>query len=135
MQGKGLLTGLSVTLRHFFGRKETVQYPEEKLPMSDLFRGGRLVLNEKKCIGCKLCAMSCPNAALALTVEVDDQKKRHMKKYVHKSGRCLYCNFCVEACPTKAISWDKNYENACYYKEDLTYDAVARNKEGINNEQ
>lgn len=134
MQGKGLLTGLSVTLRHFFNKKETVQYPEEKLVMNDLFRGGRLILNEKKCISCKLCSMACPNEALALTVEIDEQKKRHMKKYVHKSGRCLYCNFCVEACPTKAITWDKNYEIACYHAEELTYDAVTRNKEDENNE-
>ncbi|WP_196595024.1 NuoI/complex I 23 kDa subunit family protein [Pectinatus frisingensis] len=124
MQGKGLLTGLSVTIRHFFGKKVTVQYPEEKLPMSETFRGGKLVLDQKKCIGCRLCSMACPNEALDLTVETDENKKRHMTKYIHKSGRCLYCGFCVEACPTKAVTWDKNYAIACYTRTDLTYDAV-----------
>lgn len=133
MQGKGLLVGLAVTLKHFFGKKETVQYPEEKIPMTEAFRGGKLLLDEKKCISCKLCAMACPNTALELTVEIDENKKRHMKNYIHKAGRCLYCNFCVEACPVDALSWDKNYENSCYYRENLTYDAVENNRKDEKN--
>jgi NADH-quinone oxidoreductase subunit I len=46
----------------------------------------------------------------------------------------MYCDLCIEACPTKAISWDKNYEFASYFKEDMTYDALveARNRRGNN---
>ena len=129
MWGEGLITGLKVTLGHLFGKKETVYYPEEKLPMSERFRGGHLALNVEKCIGCKICSMNCPNAALNLTVTVDEDKKRHMSVYQHDIGRCMYCNLCVEACPTKALGWDKNYEAATYFKEDLTYDAV---QEAVN---
>lgn len=124
MQGKGLLVGMAVTLKHFFRKKETIQYPEETLPMSKAYRGGRIAFNKNKCIACKLCALSCPNNALELTVKVDENKKRHMEKYVHKSGHCLYCNFCIEACPTKAISWDKDYTLVYYHRKDLTYDAM-----------
>ena len=35
MFGKGLITGLRVTLKHFFGKKSTFCYPEEKLPMTE----------------------------------------------------------------------------------------------------
>lgn len=132
MKGKGLLTGMGVTIKHFFGKKETVCYPEEKLPMTEAFRGGQLTLDAKKCISCRLCAMACPNQALVLTVETDEQKKRHMKSYVHKSGRCLYCGFCVESCPTKALSWDKNYELAYYHPEELTYDVMLKKDEEKN---
>ena len=125
MWGKGLIEGMRVTWKHFWGKKETVYYPEEKLPMTERFRGGHLVLDEKKCIGCKLCAMGCPNAAIEVMVEVDENKKRHPVKYVHDLGRCLYCDLCIEACPSKCISWDKNYEAASYFKEDMKYDAVA----------
>lgn len=45
MWGKGLVTGLKVTWGHFFGKKETVYYPEEKLPMTERFRGGHLLLD------------------------------------------------------------------------------------------
>ena len=34
-----LLQGLAVTGRHLFRRKITVQYPEQKTPMSPRFRG------------------------------------------------------------------------------------------------
>ena len=102
--------------------------------MTERFRGGHLAFDEEKCIGCKLCAIGCPNAALDLTVSVDENKKRHMESYVHQIGRCMYCDLCIEACPTKAITWDKNYEFASYFKEDMTYDALveARNRRGNN---
>ena len=58
MWGKGLIEGLVVTWKHFWGKKETFYYPEQKLPMTERFRGGHLVLDDKKCIGCKLCAMA-----------------------------------------------------------------------------
>lgn len=132
MQGAGLLTGLKVTIKHFFGKNETVQYPEEKLPMSEAYRGGHLVLNRDKCIGCSQCSMVCPNKCLKLTIEVDENKKRHMKTYMHNSGRCLFCNFCVEVCPTKAVTWNKNYEESYYHREELTYDAVKEWQEGAN---
>ena len=134
MWGKGLVAGLKVTWGHWFGKKETVYYPEERLPMTERFRGGHLVLDDKKCIACKLCAMGCPNAALDLTVSVDEEKKRHMDSYKHQIGRCMYCDLCIEACPVKALSWDKNYEGSSYFKEDMTYDAVveAKNRRGSN---
>lgn len=128
MWGKGLVTGLKVTWGHFFGKKETVYYPEEKLPMTERFRGGHLLLDVEKCIGCKVCAMNCPNAALKLTVEMDENKKRHMTSYVHDIGRCMYCDLCIEACNFKALKWDQNYESATYFKEDLIYDAVEEAK-------
>ena len=34
-----MLKGLALTGRYFFARKITVQYPEEKTPMSPRFRG------------------------------------------------------------------------------------------------
>ena len=135
MWGKGLIEGLVVTWKHFWGKKETFYYPEQKLPMTDRFRGGHLVLDDKKCIGCKLCAMGCPNAALSLEVSVDENKKRHMESYNHQLGRCMYCDLCIEACPVHAIHWDKNYEQASYFQEDMSYDAVVEaKKRGDQNE-
>lgn len=124
MFGKGLLTGMSVTIKHFLGEKSTVFYPEEKLEMPERFRGGHLLVDGYKCIGCKLCEMGCPNKALSLTVAVDENKKRHMQKYIHHMGRCMYCDLCIEACPTKAITWDKKYANATWFKEDLDHECL-----------
>ena len=125
MFGKGLITGMRVTWKHFWGKKVTFCYPEKKLPMTERFRGGHLALNATKCIGCKLCSLNCPNRALELTVSVDENKKRHMKQYLHIMGRCLYCNLCVESCPTQALSWDKEYAISSWYKEDMVHDSMS----------
>ena len=34
-----IFQGLSITMRHFFKKKATVQYPEVVRPMSNIFRG------------------------------------------------------------------------------------------------
>ena len=124
MFGKGLLTGMSVTWKHLWGKKETCCYPEEKLPMTDNFRGGNLAMDWRVCIGCSMCANACPNKALDLTIVQDAKKKRHMKSYIHKSGRCLYCNLCVEVCPVKTLVWDKDYAISTWSKETMTHDAM-----------
>lgn len=129
MLGKGLLEGMSITLKSFFGKKVTLQYPDEKLAMPARFRGGELELDHKKCIACGLCAMACPNHVIQLTTGTNEQKKRHLTSYVYQSGLCLYCNFCIEACPTKAICWDKNYENARYFRKALDVDCLALSME------
>ena len=124
MFGKGLLTGMGVTWKHLWGKKETFCYPEEKLPMTENFRGGNLAMDWRVCIGCSMCAMACPNKALDLTIVPDAKKKRHMKHYIHKSGRCLYCNLCVEACPVHTLVWDKDYAISTWSKEAMTHDAM-----------
>jgi NADH-quinone oxidoreductase subunit I len=61
-----LLKGLALTGRYTFQRKVTVQFPEEKTPMSPRFRGlhalRRYENGEERCIACKLCGACCPRA-------------------------------------------------------------------------
>ncbi len=126
MLGKGLLKGMSITFKHFFGKKVTMQYPEEKATMTPLFRGGEIELDINKCIACSLCALACPNHVIELTTVTNEQKKRQLASYVYHSGLCMYCNLCIEACPTKAISWDKDYENSQYDRALLDVDCMAK---------
>jgi len=102
-----LVQGLMVTGRHFFGRKITVQYPEEKTPQSPRFRGlhalRRYPNGEERCIACKLCEAVCP--ALAITIESDQREDgtRRTTRYDIDLIKCIYCGFCEEACPVDAI--------------------------------
>ena len=54
-----ILSGLFLTLRYFFKPKVTINYPYEKNPISNRFRGEhalrRYPNGEERCIACKLC--------------------------------------------------------------------------------
>jgi NADH-quinone oxidoreductase subunit I len=103
-----LLVGLKLTGRHFFTKKITVQFPEEKTPTSPRFRGlhalRRYPNGEERCIACKLCEAVCP--ALAITIEAGPRAEdgsRRTTMYDIDLFKCIYCGFCEESCPVDSI--------------------------------
>ncbi len=102
-----LLRGMALTGRYAFKRKITVQFPEEKTPLSPRFRGlhalRRYPNGEERCIACKLCEAVCP--ALAITIESEQRADdtRRATRYDIDLTKCIYCGFCEEACPVDAI--------------------------------
>ncbi len=102
-----LLQGLSVTLRHFFIRGVTIQYPEEKTPQSFRFRGlhalRRYPNGEERCIACKLCEAVCPAQAITIESDVSADGTRRTTRYDIDLFKCIYCGMCEEACPVDAI--------------------------------
>ena len=102
-----LRKGMQVTGKYFFKRKITVQYPEEKTPLSPRFRGHhalrRYPNGEERCIACKLCEAVCP----ALAIKIESQERpdgtRRTTRYDIDMFKCIYCGFCEEACPVDAI--------------------------------
>ncbi|MBT8130095.1 MAG: NADH-quinone oxidoreductase subunit NuoI, partial [Gammaproteobacteria bacterium] len=112
-----LLKGMNVTGRYLFKRKVTIQYPEEKTPMSPRFRGlhalRRYENGEERCIACKLCEAICP--AQAITIEAGPRRNdgtRRTTRYDIDMVKCIYCGFCQEACPVDAIVEGPNFEFA-----------------------
>ena len=102
-----LLKGMSVTGRHFFKPKITVQYPEEKTPQSPRFRGlhalRRYENGEERCIACKLCEAVCPALAITIDSEQREDGTRRTTRYDIDLFKCIYCGFCEEACPVDSI--------------------------------
>ena len=102
-----LRSGLWVTLRHLFIKKVTLQYPEEKTPLSPRFRGlhaqRRYPNGEERCIACKLCEAVCP--ALAITIESEQREdgSRRTTRYDIDLTKCIYCGYCEESCPVDSI--------------------------------
>lgn len=102
-----LLLGLKLTGRFLFNNKITLQYPEEKTPMSPRFRGihalRRYPNGEERCIACKLCEAVCP--ALAITIEAEPRidGSRRTTLYEIDLFKCVYCGFCEESCPVDSI--------------------------------
>jgi NADH-quinone oxidoreductase subunit I len=102
-----LLKGMNVTGRYLFKRKITVQYPEEKTPMSPRFRGlhalRRYENGEERCIACKLCEAVCPALAITIDSEEREDGTRRTTRYDIDLFKCIYCGFCEEACPVDSI--------------------------------
>lgn len=102
-----LFKGMALTGRYALQRKVTVQFPEEKTPLSPRFRGlhaqRRYANGEERCIACKLCEAVCP--AMAITIESAQREDgtRRTTRYDIDLTKCIFCGFCEEACPVDAI--------------------------------
>lgn len=124
-----LMKGLSVTGHYLFQRKFTVQYPEEKAPISPRFRGlhaqRRYPNGEERCIACKLCEATCP--ALAITIEAEPRSdgSRRTTRYDIDLFKCIFCGFCEESCPVDAIVETGIYE---YHFEERSESVMTKEK-------
>ena len=120
-----LVMGLALTGRYLFKKKITVQYPEERTPLSPRFRGlhalRRYDNGEERCIACKLCEVTCP--ALAITIESEERAdgSRRTTRYDIDMTKCIFCGFCTEACPVDAIVETQEFEYASETREALYY--------------
>jgi NADH-quinone oxidoreductase subunit I len=120
-----LLQGLALTGTYLFRRKLTIQYPEEKTPLSPRFRGlhalRRYPNGEERCIGCKLCEAVCP--AQAITIETAERADgtRRTTRYDIDLTKCIFCGFCEESCPVDSIVESNIFEYHGETRGDLHY--------------
>ena len=113
-----LIGGFKVTLSHFFKKKVTMQYPEEKWTVPEGYRGAPyLVKDEKdrtKCVSCQLCEFVCPPKAIKITPpgpEVNAERgniEKEPEQFDINMLRCIFCGYCQEVCPEEAIFLQKD---------------------------
>ena len=102
-----LLKGMKLTGKYAFRSKITLEYPEEKTPLSPRFRGlhalRRYENGEERCIACKLCEAVCPAMAITIESEVRADGSRRTSRYDIDLTKCIFCGFCEESCPVDSI--------------------------------
>ncbi len=125
------VAGFGVTFATMFKKVTTELYPEEKKPTAPRFHG-RHVLNRyadglEKCIGCELCAWSCPADAIFVEGASNSPDERYSPGerygaiYQINYARCIFCGLCIEACPTRALTMSNDYELAADSRQTLIY--------------
>lgn len=120
-----IIIGHALTLRYFFKKKVTINYPYEKGLVSPRFRGEhalrRYPNGEERCIACKLCEAICPAQAITIEAEERTDGSRRTTKYDIDMMKCIYCGLCQEACPVDAIVESSNFEFSTETREELYY--------------
>jgi NADH-quinone oxidoreductase chain I len=117
------LKGLAFTLKTFFTKPITYQYPEQKREPSARWRGlHRLKRDEKgtvKCVACGLCEAVCPAKVITVEAKETADGRRFPERFVVEVTRCIFCGYCQEACPKDAIELTRSYEMTSYTREEF----------------
>jgi NADH-quinone oxidoreductase subunit I len=124
MYGEGIIKGMAQTAKNFItsyvdnDRLTTVEYPEERLPLSQATRNFPFLVFDTdpekglRCVACKICEKECPPQCIYIILERDEKgkPKKHPRVFDIDISVCMSCQICVEVCPFDAIKMDQVYE-------------------------
>lgn len=134
---QAILTGLAITFSHIFRKPVTVEYPEERRPMPERFRGSIVLTRdpdgEERCVACYLCSGACPVDCISMAAAEAPNGRRYAAWFRINFSRCILCGLCAEACPTLAIQMSpemfpckREVMSMLYEKEDLLIDGTGK---------
>ena len=127
-----ILKGMRITLKHFFKRKVTISYPEQKREFSRVYRGQHVLkrdeLGRERCTACGLCAIACPAEAIIMIAAERKPGEEHLYReekyaavYEINMLRCIFCGDCEDACPKEAIFLTDRIVQSDYHREPFVY--------------
>lgn len=113
---EGHLKAIAVCVKHLLAPKDrmTLRYPEEELLLGEVYRG-YMKLDPQKCVGCALCAKTCPANAIAMR-RVEGSYRPEVNY-----ARCIFCGFCVDSCPTDALTRTEVHDLAFSQLRDMRF--------------
>ncbi len=127
-----IIGGMRITLKHFFKKKVTIQYPEQKREFAPVFRGQHVLKRDEngaeRCTACGLCAVACPAEAITMTAaerkpgeENLYREEKYASVYEINMLRCIFCGLCEEACPKEAIFLTDRMVDTDYVRKNFIY--------------
>lgn len=118
-----LFVGLIITVREFFKKEVTLQYPHEKPQLSGAYRSAiKLIhfdeLNSHDCVACLACERICPSFCISIEGgKVEGIKKKRASKFTMDFALCSLCGLCIDVCPTTTLEYSKLYDEAGYNRD------------------
>lgn len=126
-----IVNGLKITMKHLLQPPVTLEYPEERPPIPDGYRGVPTLVKDphgrEKCVSCQLCEFVCPPKAIRITPGsiAEDSEYAHVEKAPEEFEinmlRCIYCGLCQEVCPEEAIFLQDIYSLNGLSREELIF--------------
>ena len=116
--------GMSVTIKYMFSKSVTVQYPDERSPVPDRYRGIH-VLEQEKCIYCFMCARACPIDCIEMEAGRDEDKQLDWVKFTVDYNKCMFCELCIYPCPEDCIHMSKEFALVTEDRTELDLDLLS----------
>jgi NADH-quinone oxidoreductase subunit I len=115
--------GMRITGKYFLQKPITVQYPDERLPIPDRYRGIHY-LEQEKCINCLACARACPIDCIEMDA-IRHGKELEWVSFTLDYQKCMFCELCVYPCPKDCIHMGTEFALATYDRSELNFDLLS----------
>ena len=120
---KTTLVGMRITGKYLLRKPITVQYPDERLPIPDRYRGIHY-LEQEKCIDCLACARACPIDCIEMEA-VRHGKELEWISFTLDYQKCMFCELCVYPCPKDCIHMGTEYAFVAYDRSEFKHDLLS----------
>jgi NADH-quinone oxidoreductase subunit I len=120
---KSTLIGMKITGKYLLQKPITVQYPDERMPIPNRYRGIHY-LEQEKCIDCLACARACPIDCIEMDA-VRHGKELEWISFTLDYQKCMFCELCVYPCPKDCIHMGTEYAFVTYDRSELLHDLLS----------
>ena len=124
-----IIRGLLATLRHMFGPRVTVRYPEQRRQeYTPRYRGihrlNRDGQGRVKCVACFMCPTICPAKCIHVVGSPSPwpDREKYPVRFDIDELRCIYCGMCEEVCPVDAIELTPTYDMVALSRSEMVFD-------------
>ena len=120
---KTTLVGMRITGKYLLQKPITVQYPDERLPIPNRYRGIHY-LEQEKCIDCLACARACPIDCIEMDA-VRHGKELEWISFTLDYQKCMFCELCVYPCPKDCIHMGTEFAFVSYDRSEFVHDLLS----------
>jgi NADH-quinone oxidoreductase subunit I len=120
---KTTLVGMRITGKYLLQKPITVQYPDERMPIPDRYRGIHY-LEQEKCIECVACARACPIDCIEMEA-VRHGKELEWISFTLDYQKCMFCELCVYPCPKDCIHMGTEYAFVSFDRSEFKHDLLS----------